>query len=190
MAVPAGRPGIGPPCTYSVSTEEALSSGWSGEALENLLEQPPERLPLPGVQLTEHRVLDLGERAAGPVERLAPSGRDLDHVPTPVLGVAATDRVAARLELVEEQHDHVGVEQHPFAQLLLGRPRVVAQVAEHMELLELHAQLLLEAAPVEGLGDQRHQRDEPRPLVPSSCVFLHRSPCPGMLPRILIMQTT
>ena len=70
--------GIGPPWTYSVSTQEALSSGWSGEAVENLLEQPPERLPLLGVQLAEHVVLDLGERAAGPVERLSPSGRDLD----------------------------------------------------------------------------------------------------------------
>ena len=34
---PGRAAGTGPPWTFSVSTEEALSSGWSGEALENLL---------------------------------------------------------------------------------------------------------------------------------------------------------
>ena len=74
-----------------------------------------------------------------------------------VLGVAPAGHVAQILQLVEQQHNVVGVHAERLGQLLLGRAVVVAQVAEGHHEAHVDAQELLGATAVDLLGQAREQ---------------------------------
>ena len=70
-----------------------------------------------------------------------------------VLGVAAALGPAGLLELVEQQDAVVGVQHQRLAEVLLARRGALVQVAEHQELAQPHAEQLLRARAVHGLGE-------------------------------------
>jgi hypothetical protein len=78
-------------------------------------------------------------------------------VPSAVLGVAAAGDVPEILQLIQQQDDVVGVHAERLGQLLLGRPVMVAQVAEGHHQPHVYSQQLLVAAAVDLLGQPRQQ---------------------------------
>ena len=88
---------------------------------------------------------------------LPPLG-DLHAVAAPILGIAPALDVALVLELVEQQHDHVGVGAEGVAQLLLGATPAVLEIAEGEHQLRRHAEQLLVAAAQDLLGQPRQQQ--------------------------------
>ena len=86
-----------------------------------------------------------------------PEGSQLDEMAAAVLGVAPARDVAELLELVEHEHDVVGVHAERLGELLLGAAVVVAHEAERHQQAQVHAEQLLVAAPVDLLCQAREQ---------------------------------
>ncbi len=86
-----------------------------------------------------------------------PAVGDVDAVAPAVLGVAAADQVSALLQLVEQQHDVLGIHAQRVDELLLRRAVVVAQVAQRHEQAQVHAEQLGVAASHDLLGQPRQQ---------------------------------
>ena len=121
-----------------------------------------QRPALVGVERLEDLVLDRGLRPLAVLERRAARARQLDEVAAAVVGIAQARHIAELLELVEQQHDVVGVHAEGVGEVLLGARVVVSHVRERDEVAELHPQQLLVAAPVELLGQAREQNHRPR----------------------------
>ena len=110
----------------------------------------------------ENLVLDLLLRACRALERLPAGGRDVDTVAPAVVGITATDEVPRVLEVVEQQHDVVGVHAQRLHELVLRRAIVVAEVTQRHEQAEIHAEQVRTAAPDDLLGQPRQQRHRAR----------------------------
>ena len=74
-----------------------------------------------------------------------------------ILGVTATDEIAAVLELVEEQDDVLGVHAQRVDQLLLGRAIVIGEVTQGHEEAQIHPEEIGIRAPHHLLGQSRQQ---------------------------------
>jgi len=96
-----------------------------GNAWVTLGHISPQRAAVPGAELAEYFVLNHLAGLLRPRNGLMPGRSDVDDVPAAVLGVASADRVAPRLQLVQQQDNGVGIQQHRLAQLLLGRAQMV-----------------------------------------------------------------
>ena len=92
-----------------------------------------------------------------------------------VIGVSQPGHVAQILELVQQQHDVVGVHAEGVREGLLRALVVIADVGERHEVAQVHAQQLLVATAVELLGQARHQhhrawRTRPLPSHVVKCI--------------------
>ena len=94
--------------------------------------------------------LQRGPSRAGHLYKVAPAVRR----------VSAPHDVAGRLEVVEEQHHRVRVDQEGGLQFLLGHVLVVLDVGKGEELLQAHPQELLGRPLVHGLVDLGYQRHQ------------------------------
>ena len=63
----------------------------------------------------------------------AAGSRDVDAVAPAIFGIAATNEVSAVLELVEQQHDVLGVHAQRLDELLLRGSVVIGEVAQRHE---------------------------------------------------------
>jgi hypothetical protein len=82
-------------------------------------------------------------------------------MPAAIVRIAQARGVAQLLELVEQQHDVVGVHAERVREVLLGALVVVAHVCEGDEVAHVHAEQILVPAPVELLGQARAQHHRP-----------------------------
>ncbi len=120
-----------------------------------------EQLPQSGALLRIERlqdvVLDRFLCALGQAQRLGAGGSELHEMAAAIAGVAQARDIAELLDLVEQQHDVVGVHAEGLGELVLGAGVVVAHVAERDEMAQLHSQQLVAAAPVDLLGQAGQQ---------------------------------
>ena len=116
-------------------------------------------------QARQHVGLVRGERLLGAGHRLAAGRSDLDDVTAPIQRIAATRGQAVGLELVEDDHEVVGVGAHQLGQGLLGETLVAAQEPEGEEVAHRDAHLVLVAAAEDPLAQLGQQQPHPRYLV-------------------------
>ena len=91
------------------------------------------------------------------VERAAAGGGDVDEVTAAVERVASALGVLGRLELVQEQHEVVGVDAQRLAERLLRGPVVVVEERQRDVPAQAHAEAVLVAATVDDLRESREE---------------------------------